>query len=107
MKIAYIGEYHPTEGTYYRQRVTVTQAEYDYINQKLIERYTKAQQSICKSGIMTGEQAATIYYCKPLDFSDRNKNKIYLKLHQLYTIAAMFPENKRFTDNNTILYIGG
>ena len=32
MKIAYIGDWHPTKGTYYRQRITVTQKEYDMIN---------------------------------------------------------------------------
>lgn len=105
MKIAYIGEYHPTNGTYYRQRITVTQEEYELINKKLIDNYKRTQKNIQKSGIMTWEQMNTICYRKPLDVSDRCGNKIYLKLNQLYMIWSMFPENKRFTDNNTILMI--
>ena len=105
MKIAYIGEYHPTNGTYYRQRITVNKEEYEYINKKMIDNYTKTKSEIKKSGIMTNEQLSTICYRKPLDVSDRSGNKIYLKLNQLYMIWSLFPENKRFTDNNTVLYI--
>jgi hypothetical protein len=105
MKIAYIGEYHPTNGTYYRQRITVSQSEYEYINKKLTENYTKTQRNIKRTGIMPSQQLETICYRKPLDVSDRNGNKIYLKLNQLYMIWSLFPDNKRFTDNNTILMI--
>ena len=107
MKVAYIGEYHPTAGTYYRQRITVNQAEYDYINAALSENYRKTADKIKAARLMTNEQMQTIYYRKPLDISDRKENKIYLKLNQLYFIMGLFPDQKRITDNNTILYIKG
>jgi hypothetical protein len=107
MKIAYIGEYHPTNGTYYRQRITVNQAEYDKINTALSENYRKTADKIKSSHIMTNSQFETMYYRKPLDISDRAENKIYLKLNQLYFIMGLFPDQKRITDNNTILYIRG
>lgn len=107
MKIAYIGEYHPTAGTYYRQRITVNRAEYDYINKQLTDRYNK-NIALCKEKhVTTNEQMNILCFSKPLDISDRKENKIYLKLNQLYFIWSLFPENKRFTDNNTILYIKG
>lgn len=105
MKIAYIGEYHPTSGTYYRQRITVNRAEYDKINAALSENYRKTAENIKSSHIMTGAQFETMYYQKPLDISDKKENKIYLKLNQLYFIMWLFPDQKRITDNNTILYI--
>ena len=105
MKIAYIGEYHPTNGTYYRQRITVNQAEYDQINAALSEKYRQTADAIKAAHIMSNRQFETMCYQKPLDISDRAENKIYLKLNQLYFIMAMFPDQKRITDNNTILYI--
>jgi hypothetical protein len=105
MKIAYIGEYHPTEGTYYRQRITVNQAEYNMINAAISENYRKTADKIKSSHIMTNNQFETMYYQKPLDISDRTENKIYLKLNQLYFIAALFPDQRRITNNNTILYV--
>ena len=107
MKIAYIGEHHSTAGTYYRQRITVNQAEYDYINAALSENYRKTADKIKSSHIMTGAQMETMCYQKPLDISDRKENKIYLKLNQLYFIMGLFPDQKRITDNNTLLYIRG
>lgn len=87
MKIAYIGDWHPTKGTYYRQRITVTQKEYDMINERMVERYRRTQKDIKEAGIMTS---------------------------QLYMIAAAIfgmPEyekaHKRITNNNTILMIKG
>lgn len=105
MKVAYIGEYHPTQGTYYRQRITVNKAEYDMINAALSENYTKTANNIKSSHIMTNSQLETMCYRKPLDISDRAENKVYLKLNQLYFIMGLFPDQKRITDNNTILYI--
>ena len=105
MKIAYIGEYHPTAGTYYRQRITVNKSEYDYINAALSENYRKTADKIKSSHIMTNNQTETMCYQKPLDISDKTENKIYLKLNQLYFIMRLFPDQKRITDNNTILYI--
>jgi hypothetical protein len=106
MKVAYIGEYHPTEGTYYRQRITVNKAEYEIINTALSENYRNTADKIKSSHIMTNSQFETMYYQKPLDLSDRAENKIYLKLNQLYFIAALFPDQRRrITNNNTILYV--
>lgn len=105
MKIAYIGEYHPTAGTYYRQRITVNRAEYDYINAALSENYRKTADAIKAAHIMTNSQMGTMCYQKPLDISDKTEDKIYLKLNQLYFIMRLFPDQKRITDNNTILYI--
>ena len=105
MKIAYTGESHPTTGTYYRQRITVNQAEYDLINAALSKNYKKTGADIKASHIMTNSQMETMCYQKPLDISERAGSKIYLKLKQLYFIMAMFPDQKRITDNNTILYI--
>ena len=105
MKIAYIGEYHPTQGTYYRQRITVNREEYNKINAALSEHYTRTAQNIKAARIMTYSQMETMCYEKPLDISDRKENKIYLKLNQLYFIMRLFPDQKRITDNNTILYI--
>lgn len=114
MKIAYIGDWHPTKGTYYRQRITVTQKEYDMINEKMVERYRRTQKDIKEAGIMTSEQLHTMTYGKPLDFADRVDQTIYLTLTQLYMIAAAIfgmPEYekayKRITNNNTILMIKG
>ena len=107
MTVAYIGEYHSTNGTYYRQRITVNQAEYNKINTALSNRYTRTAQNIKTSGIMTYSQMETMCYEKPLEISDRKENKIYLKLNQLYFIMGLFPDQKRITDNNTILYIRG
>lgn len=107
MKVAYIGEYHPTNGTYYRQRITINKAEYDMINNALSINYRKTADEIKASHIMTSSQMETMCYQKPLDFSDKKENKIYLKLYQLYFIMGLFPEQKRITDNNTILYIMG
>ena len=107
MKIAYIGEHHPTSGTYYRQRITVTRAEYDKINAALSENYRRTAADIKTSHIMSTSQLETMCYQKPLDISDKTENKIYLKLHQLYFIMWLFPDQKRITDNNTILYIRG
>ena len=114
MKVAYIGDWHPTKGTYYRQRITVTQDEYNMINQKMMENYSRTQKDIKKSAIITSEQMHTITYGKPLDFADRVDQTIYLNLTQLYMIAAAIygmPEyekaHKRITNNNTILMIKG
>ena len=107
MKVAYIGEYHPTAGTYYRQRITVNQAEYDLINAALSENYRKTADKIRAAHIMTSSQLETMCYQKPLDISDRKENKIYLKLNQLYFIMRLFPDQGRITDNNTVLYIRG
>lgn len=114
MKVAYIGEWHPTKGTYYRQRITVTQAEYDMINQKMMERYSGVQKSIKEAGIMTSEQLNTMTYGKPLDFADKINGTIYLTLTQLYSIAAAIfgipgleKAHKRITNNNTILMVKG
>lgn len=114
MKVAYVSDWHPTKGTHYRQRITVTQAEYDMINQKMMERYSGVQKSVKQAGIMTSEQMTTMVYGKPLDFADRINGTIYLTLTQLYSIAAAIfgmPEykkvHKRITDNNTILMIKG
>lgn len=105
MKVAYIGEYHPTNGTFYRQRITVNKTEYNMINAALSENYSKTADKIKSSHIMTNSQFETMCYQKPLNISDRAENKIYLKLNQLYFIMAMFPDQKRITDNNTVLYI--
>lgn len=114
MKIAYIGDWHPTKGTYYRQQITVTQKEYDMINQRMFEHYSRTQKDIKEAGIMTSEQLNTMTYGKPLDFADRVDQTIYLTLTQLYMIAAAIfgmPEyekaHKRITNNNTILMIKG
>lgn len=114
MKVAYIGDWHPTNGTYYRQRITVTQEEYNMINQRMVEHYSRTQKDIKEAGIMTNEQLNTMAYGKPLDFADRVGQTIYLTLTQLYMIAAVIfgmPEyekaHKRITDNNTILMIKG
>ena len=105
MKIAYIGEHHPTNGTYYRQRITINQSEYEYINKRITEIYNKNVALCNEKHVITNEQMNILMFSKPLDISDRNGNKIYLKLSQLYLIWSFFPENKRFTDNNTILII--
>lgn len=105
MKIAYRGEYHPTNGTYYRQRITVTPSEYDYINKRITDIYNKNIALYHEKHVITSEQMNILCFSKPLDISDRKENKIYLKLNQLYLIWSFFPECKRFTDNNTILYI--
>ena len=107
MKVAYIGEYHPTAGTYYRQRITVNQAEYNYINERMTEIYSKTLTDSKQKHIITGAQMEILTYGKPLDQTDRNGNKIYLKITQLLFIKSFFPENKRITINNTILYIRG
>lgn len=114
MKIAYIGDWHPTKGTYYRQRITVTQEEYDMINAKMVEWYRRTEKDIKETGLMTSEQLHTMTYGKPLDFADRVDQTIYLTLTQLYMIAAAIfgmPEyekaHKRITNNNTILMIKG
>lgn len=114
MKVAYMKELHPTKGTCYRQRITVTADEYDLINKRMAERYRKTQNNIEKSHIMDGTQLHTITYGKPLDFADRDGNKAYLTLTQLYMVAAAvygLPEfekaHKRITDNNTILMVNG
>ena len=105
MKIAYIGEHHPTNGTYYRQRITVTPEEYEHINNRITEIYNK-NVALCKEKhIITSEQMNILCFSKPLDISNRHENKVYLKLSQLYLIWSLYPRNKRFTDNNTILYI--
>lgn len=101
MKIAYIGEHHPTEGTYYRQRITVNRVEFNAINNVLQNRYTWTEKSVRMNHIMTTAQADILCYGYPLD---PTQNKHYLKLTQLYTIRAAFP-NKRITDNNTILIV--
>lgn len=114
MKVAYIGDWHPTKGTYYRQRITVTHDEYDMINGKMMEHYRRTENDIKKSAIMTNEQLNTMMYGKPLDLADRVDQTIYLTLTQLYMIAAAIfgmPEfekaHKRITNNNTILMIKG
>lgn len=114
MKVAYIGDWHPTKGTYYRQRITVTQEEYNMINQRMIEHYRRTQKDIKEAGIITSEQLNTMTYGKPLDFAYRVDQTIYLTLTQLYMIAAAIfgmPEYekayKRITNNNTILMIKG
>ncbi len=114
MKIAYIGDWHPTKGTYYRQRITITQDEYDMINGKMAERYRRTHKDIKEAGIVTSEQLDTIVYGKPLDFADCVDQTIYLTLTQLHMIAAAIfgmPEydkaHKRIKNNNTILMIKG
>lgn len=114
MKVAYVSDWHPTKGTHYRQRITVTQAEYDMINRKIAEHYSGVQKSIKDAGVMSSEQFRTMVYGKPLDFADKINGTIYLTLTQLYSIAAAIfgiPEfekaHKRITDNNTILMIKG
>ena len=107
MKIAYIGEYHPTAGTYYRQRITVSRAEYDQINNALSDHYQKTAADIKAAHIISNSQLETMCYQKPLDISDKAENKIYLKLNQLYFIMGLFPDQKRITNNNTILYVKG
>lgn len=104
MKIAYIGEYHSTNGTYYRQRVTVNREEFDQINKLLFEKYSKTQNTVLKNHIMTGEQLETLYYQKPLNSTEHYENKYYLKLNQVFFIMSNFP-NKRWTVNNTILIV--
>lgn len=112
MKVAYIKDWNPKSGTCYRQRITVTQKEYDMLNDKLVENYRRTANDIKQAGIMTSEQLYTMTYGKPLDCSERIGNVIYLKLTQLYMIAAAIfgmPEyeqaHKRITNNNTILMI--
>lgn len=105
MTIAYIGEHHPTTGTYYRQRLTVSPAEYNYINERITALYNKNVNHVKNSPLITSEQMRTLCFSKPLDISDRDGSKIYLTLSQLYLIWSFFPDNKRFTDNNTILLI--
>lgn len=114
MKVAYISDWHPTKGTHYKQRITVTQEEYDMINRRMIERYNHTQQDVKEAGIMTGEQLNTMVYGKPLDFADRADEIVYLTLTQLYMVASAIygmPEYerayKRITYNNTILMIKG
>lgn len=104
MKIAYIGEHSPT-GTYYRQRITVNQAEFDYINREMAKNYNEKVRFCGKSSLITAEQMQIICYGKPLDKSPRENNKIYLNLTQLHFIWSLFLENKRFIDANTVLYI--
>lgn len=105
MKIAYIGEHHHTSGTYYRQRLTISPEEYNSINEKMTEIYNKNMEFCKKNHTITSEQMLIMTYTKPLDASERNGNKIYINISQLHAIWSFYPENKRFCDYNTLIYI--
>lgn len=105
MKIAYIGEHHPTDGTYYRQRITVTQKEFNYINNKLGIWHDHTHIDVKSRGIMTDEQATILWYGKKLTETDHANNKYYLKLTQLYFIQRLYPKEKRILNENTILCV--
>ena len=76
MKVAYVGEWHPTEGTYYRQRITMTEDEARNLGLD------------CAKGV---------YYLK--------LHQLYYIAGLIANLPEHAKAHKRLTDNNTTLYI--
>ena len=103
MKIAYIREHHPTTGTLYNQRLTVTPSEFKKINDIIKTVYYKTETETKKAHKITSEQMSILYFCKPLNDGE---NKVFLNLKHLDIIFQNF-FIPRLKYRNTVIYIKG
>ena len=104
MKISYIKEYHPTNGTTYHQRLTVSPSEFNTINEKSKNFYKSIENDTKNAHKITSEQIKILYFCKPLDENNTPaKNKYFLTLTQLNFIYLFFTPARLKNNYNTII----